>query len=107
MNSNRRQILAGLAAAPLAGFVPHQVSAQSGAINYWHHMTSTTEFKGLERVMALFKQKYPAIAVTQENIPNPEYMSKMTNAVVANSGHCIDMEQPAAFAALVTSFVNS
>jgi pimeloyl-ACP methyl ester carboxylesterase len=28
-------------------------------------------------------------------------------AVVANSGHCIDMEQPAAFAALITPFVNS
>ena len=39
--------------------------------------------------MALFKQKYPDIAVTQENIPNPEYMSKMTAAVVANAqaGH--------------------
>ena len=85
MNSNRRQILAGLAATPLAGLVPGRAAAQSGAINYWHHMTSTTEFKGLERVMALFKQKYPGIAVTQENIPNPEYMSKMTSAVVANS----------------------
>ena len=59
--------------------------AQKASINYWHHFTSTTEFKGLERVMALFKQRYPDIAVTQENIPNPEYMSKMTAAVVANA----------------------
>jgi multiple sugar transport system substrate-binding protein len=35
--------------------------------------------------MALFKQKFPDVAVTQENIPNPEYMSKMTAAVVANA----------------------
>ena len=30
---------------------------------------STTEFKGLERVMALFKQKYPDIAVTPGEHP--------------------------------------
>jgi multiple sugar transport system substrate-binding protein len=85
MHINRREALAGLAAAPAAALLPRAASAQSGAINYWHHFTSTTEFKGLERVMALFKQKYPGVAVTQENIPNPEYMSKMTAAVVANA----------------------
>jgi len=85
MHLDRRNVLGGLAATPLAAMVPGQAFAQKAGINYWHHFTSTTEFKGLERVMALFKQKYPDIAVTQENIPNPEYMSKMTAAVVANA----------------------
>jgi multiple sugar transport system substrate-binding protein len=85
MRLDRRQVLGGLAAAPFATGLPGQAFAQNASINYWHHFTSTTEFKGLERVMALFKQKYPGISVTQENIPNPEYMSKMTAAVVANA----------------------
>ena len=85
MTFDRRRLLGSLAAAPIAGLVPRDAFAQTGAINYWHHFTSTTEFKGLERVMAQFKRKYPGISVTQENIPNPEYMSKMTTAVVANA----------------------
>src|SRR5688572_3581985 len=42
----------------------------SGTVNYWHHFTSETEFKGMERVIALFKENYPDIEVVQENIPN-------------------------------------
>jgi multiple sugar transport system substrate-binding protein len=85
MRIDRRQVLGGLAALPIAGLAPRNAFAQKASLNYWHHFTSTTEFKGLEKVLALFKQKYPDIAVTQENIPNPEYMSKMTAAVVANA----------------------
>lgn len=85
MKLDRRQTLQGLGAASLAGFPSAPASAQTASINYWHHFTSTTEFKGLERVMALFKQRHPGVNVTQENIPNPEYMSKMTAAVVANA----------------------
>lgn len=85
MRLDRRQVLGGLAATPFLTGAPGSAFAQNASLNYWHHFTSTTEFKGLERVMAAFKQKNPGIAVTQENIPNPEYMSKMTAAVVANS----------------------
>ncbi len=85
MGMNRRDVLQALAAAPAAALLPSAAYAQKASINYWHHFTSTTEFKGLERVIALFKQKYPDISVLQENIPNPEYMSKMTAAVVANA----------------------
>jgi len=81
MNLHRRALLGGLAAAPFA----MRAFAQTGTVNYWHHFTSTTEFKGLERVMALFAQKYPGIKLVQENIPNPDYMAKMTAAVMANA----------------------
>ena len=74
MEMNRRDIMRALAAMPVLAASSTGARAQKAAINYWHHFTSTTEFKGLERVMALFKKAYPDIAVTQENIPNPEYM---------------------------------
>lgn len=85
MNLSRRSLLATAAAAPMAALLPHFARAQEGAVNYWHHMTSETEFKGLERVMALFQERYPGVTVTQENIPNPEYMSKVTAAVMSDS----------------------
>ena len=59
--------------------------AQAANINYWHTFTSQSEFAGLEAVMALFKAAHPEVNVTQENIPNPEFMAKITAAVVANS----------------------
>lgn len=59
--------------------------ALSGTITYWHHFTSDSEMKGLERVTAAFKQKYPNLTVTQENIPNNNFMQKFTAAVQANS----------------------
>src|SRR6185295_17583437 len=38
-----------------------------------------------------FKQKFPDIALQQENIPNPEYMAKFTAAVVANTRPDVSM----------------
>jgi multiple sugar transport system substrate-binding protein len=57
----------------------------AGTVNYWHHFTSETEFIGMERVIALFNEKYPDIEVIQENIPNADFMAKFTAAVQANS----------------------
>ncbi len=85
MTLSRRTVTSGLAAGALAALGPDRAFAQRAAINYWHHFTSPTEFNGLERLVALFKQRYPDIAVTQENIPNPEYMSKVTASVMANA----------------------
>lgn len=84
MKLDRRRVLTTAAALPLAASLPRGVHAATG-INYWHHFTSTTEFEGLERVMALFKERYPGIDLVQENIPNPEWMSKVTAAVVSGS----------------------
>ncbi len=85
MMLDRRSVLKTAAAAPLMALLPRLAEAQQGAINYWHHFTSDTEFRGLERVIALFKQRYPGVTLTQENIPNPEYMSKVTTAVMSGS----------------------
>lgn len=74
---------AGLA---LANYLPTFAQDNAaGDINYWHHFTSDQEFQGLEEVMALFAKKYPNIKLTQENIPNADYMAKFTAAVAAES----------------------
>jgi multiple sugar transport system substrate-binding protein len=41
--------------------------------------------------MALFKAAHPDIAVTPENIPNPEFMAKITAAVVSGSRPNVSM----------------
>jgi multiple sugar transport system substrate-binding protein len=85
---SRREFLraAGVGAAglALAQYLPLLAQSDvSGDINYWHHFTSETEFLGMERVMALFAEKYPNVAVTQENIPNADFMAKFTAGVLA------------------------
>jgi multiple sugar transport system substrate-binding protein len=76
----------GSSAAAMARFLP-LVAAQeiTGSVNYWHHFTSETEFRGMERVIALFRERYPNVELIQENIPNAEFMAKFTQAVQANS----------------------
>ncbi len=57
----------------------------SGDINYWHHFTSDQEFQALEAIMALFATAYPNVKLTQENIPNADFMAKFTAAVAADT----------------------
>ncbi len=78
-------LLAASALSPLAAF------AQSQRINYWHTFTSQNEFAGLEEVMRMFAEAHPDIGVTQENIPNPEFMAKITAAVISNSRPNVSM----------------
>ncbi len=74
----------GASATPTAN--PGAAGAKpTGPINYWHHFTSDTEMKGMERIIATFKTKYPEVTLTPENIPNKDYMAKFTSAVQANS----------------------
>lgn len=85
---SRRDFLrtAGLGAAGLSltNYLPSLAQSDVQAtINYWHHFTSETEFKGMERVMSMFSDKYPGITVIQENIPNADFMAKFTAGVLA------------------------
>jgi multiple sugar transport system substrate-binding protein len=85
-NFDRRSLLklcgGALAASAL---LPQGAVAQATSINYWHTFTSQSEFAGLKEVMNLFSVAHPDITVTQENIPNPEFMAKITAAVVSGS----------------------
>ena len=83
----RRASLATAAAA----VVSPAWAQDTGKLTYWHHFTSPEEFAGLQKVMALFKQRFPGVALTQENIPNPEYMTKFTAAVMAKSRPDVSM----------------
>ncbi len=73
-------LLAASALTPITG-----AFAQTASINYWHTFTSQSEAAGLESVMALFKAAHPDVAVTPENIPNPDFMAKITAAVVGDA----------------------
>ncbi|PJF28343.1 MAG: sugar ABC transporter substrate-binding protein [Phototrophicales bacterium] len=76
----------GGSAAAMARFLPLAAAQETtGSVTYWHHFTSETEFRGMERVIALFRERYPNIELIQENIPNAEFMAKFTQAVQANS----------------------
>lgn len=57
----------------------------TGNINYWHHFTSDTEMKGMEKVIGSFRTKNPGAMLVQENIPNASYMQKVTAATQAKS----------------------
>ncbi|MDB5562402.1 MAG: extracellular solute-binding protein family 1 [Hyphomicrobiales bacterium] len=91
-NFSRRSVLklgGGLLAA--SALLPQHAFAQAKAINYWHTFTSQSEQAGLDAVLALFKAAHPDIAVTPENIPNPEFMAKVTAAVVSGSRPSVTM----------------
>jgi multiple sugar transport system substrate-binding protein len=86
----RRHLLHATAGVGLAA--PFIRPAQAATrITYWHHFTSQEEFAGLKRVMELFAKRYPDTNLVQENIPNPEYMTKFTAAVMANSRPDVSM----------------
>jgi multiple sugar transport system substrate-binding protein len=93
----RRELMTA-AAATGAGLLvagahlPSAVSAQdatpsnvSGDITYWHHFTSESEMTGLDHAIASFEQKYPNVKITQEDIPNADFMAKFTSAVQSGS----------------------
>ena len=84
-NITRRSLMAGTAALAAAATLAPMRAFAATNINYWHHFTSQAEFAGLKAVMEAFAKANPEIVVTQENIPNPEFMAKFTAAVVSGS----------------------
>jgi multiple sugar transport system substrate-binding protein len=93
MTTFTRRSALKMGGALLAGsaLMPHAAFAQSKSINYWHTFTSQSEQAGLDEVMKLFAAAHPDISVTPENIPNPEFMAKITAAVVANTRPSVTM----------------
>ena len=83
---NRRSALKlGGSLLAATALTPRFAFAQGKTINYWHTFTSQSEQAGLDEVLKLFATAHPDITVTPENIPNPEFMAKITAAVVANT----------------------
>ena len=82
MLMNRRQLLAGAAAAAFLG----RGSPASAAtdVSYWHHFTSQTEFGALKKIRDMFVARFPDIALTPEGIPNPDFMGKIAGAMVTS-----------------------
>lgn len=81
MDLSKRQFLVG--SATLAMFGGSGGANAATAINYWHHFASQSEAAGLQKIMELFKASQPSITLTQEGIPNSEFMAKISSAVVA------------------------
>jgi multiple sugar transport system substrate-binding protein len=86
MTFNRRSALKlGGSLLAATALTPQTAFAQATTINFWHGFTSQSEFAALDEIMKLFAAAHPDITVVQENIPNPEFMAKITAAVVSGS----------------------
>lgn len=84
MKLTRRNVLksgSALAALSAAGFPTGALAADQ--ITYWHHLTSQSEMQGLSDIVSLFEAA--GGSVNAENVPNKDYMSKITTANVAGS----------------------
>ncbi|MDT3376914.1 sugar ABC transporter substrate-binding protein [Labrys neptuniae] len=81
MQFNRRGLLVGATALVLASQM--RLARAAGSINYWHHFASQSEMHGLLKIIELYQAKYPGSNVTQESIPNSDYMAKISSAVLA------------------------
>lgn len=81
MHLSKREFLA--ASAVLALTAGLRSANAATAVNYWHHFASQSEMAGLAKIIQLFAAANPDISVTQESIPNSEYMAKVSSAVVA------------------------
>ncbi len=75
----------GAAPTVAGGAMMAAAKPATGTINYWHHFTSETEMKGMEKVINSFKTKNPGAMLVQENIPNASFMQKVTAGTQAKS----------------------
>ena len=83
---SRRQILAASGALGTLGLVGKTHTAfASTDVTYWHHSISQAELAGLARVMENFHATNPEINISQETIPNADFMAMFTSAVIADS----------------------
>lgn len=75
---NRRTMLAASAAFAATA------TGQQNRVSYWHHFVPP-EARGLNRVEALFAERTGGLRVASDAIPQAEFMTKLTAAVMANS----------------------
>lgn len=81
---SRRQVLASTGSVAAVGALGRWQPAEAAEnITYWHHMTSQSEMAGLADIIGQFEAT--GGSVTSENVPNKDYMSKVTTATVSNS----------------------
>ena len=80
----RRAFVTAAASLPLLGTLPRSAFA-ADTIHYWRPQADREFDEPAERIMKLFADPDQSTTVVQENIPNDEFMSKFTAAVVAGS----------------------
>lgn len=84
--------LAGISSATLAagsfapGLMSHvQGQEVSGTVEYWHNFIAEFVFAGFEEVLAKFSEEYPDISVEPLTIPNADFVTKFTTAVLGGA----------------------
>lgn len=93
-NLSRRDFLrlAGLSSAALAtgSFAPGLMSSVqgqgvSGTVEYWHSFIAEFVFAGVEEVLAKFAEDYPDINIEPLTVPNSDFVTKFTTAVLGGA----------------------
>src|SRR5579871_3077549 len=79
----RRGVLAG--AAAFGAVPPRRAMAAATDVVYWHTFVAQDVLRAMQAIAAKFEQANPNVRIAQDYIPNSEYMTKVTNAVLANS----------------------
>jgi len=91
---SRREFLrlAGISGASLAagsfapGLMSHvQGQDVSGTVEYWHNFIAEFVFAGFEEVLAKFNEDYPDIVVEPLTVPNADFVTKFTTAVLGGA----------------------
>jgi multiple sugar transport system substrate-binding protein len=80
---SRRRLIATAPAFALPAW--RAAAATPTDIVYWHTFVAQPQMVAMQGILEKFQQAYPQARIRQEYIPNSEYMTKITNAVLANS----------------------
>lgn len=66
----------------------------SGTIDYWHSFIAEFVYVGFEELLASFNEQYPDIALEALTIPNADFMTNFTTAVLGGSAPDTTMASP-------------
>jgi multiple sugar transport system substrate-binding protein len=85
---------APIASGPVASVAPGTSGAvassgggaATGAVSWWHHYGSTPDMNtALKKVTDGFQAKYPNVQLTPDNVPNADYVAKLTTATQSHT----------------------